>query len=218
MPIVKCSKIENNKFAKYKSTYEADLLFSPIANTDGAISYHQYSDVLFTTKFLDAYNYTNKNVVIENNICEFDSDGYLLLNHIFPISNIFTIVISVYFYNITKQSILFSNNNNFQISLNPIGYNNCVVLKLGNNVCFQKDVVKQNSWNNIVFRCDGQVIQSFINRNIKKQPIENFELINNVFSIGCNYNQNYFSKFLSGKIKQLSLYSVYKSDNFIINY
>ena len=97
MPIVKCSEIKNNKFAKYNSTYDADLLFSPIANTDGTISYHQYSDVLFTTKFLDAYNYTNENVVIENNVCTFDSDGYLVLNHNFSVSNIFTIVISVYF-------------------------------------------------------------------------------------------------------------------------
>lgn len=219
MSIINSNDRIQGRFKKHKSTFDANVLYEAIANVDGTLEYHQYSDVLFSVKFLNAYNYYNNNVVNTNNIYQFNGNSNIILNdYNLPISDNFTFSACVYFKNVIKQQILFSNNNDFQVILNPIGYNNCIVLKFGNNIHYQYNVIKLNSWNKIIFRCNGSCIQSFINHQIKKQPIENFEIANNVFSIGSNYNRNYSSKFLFGNIKQLSLYSIYKNDSFVINY
>jgi hypothetical protein len=68
MSIINSNDRIQGRFKKHKSTFDANVLYEAIANVDGTLEYHQYNDVLFSVKFLNAYNYYNNNVVNTNNI------------------------------------------------------------------------------------------------------------------------------------------------------
>lgn len=202
---------------KYKSTKDIDVLYNTTANTDGSLQYCIYKDLLFSLKFLHWYNYSSNNIIQNNNAYDFE-DSYIKLNHDIKLETDFTIVVVFFLKSLYKQQILLTNNNNFQLSINPIGYNNCIVFKLGNNIIYQENVLNENKWNNVVLRCNENNIQTYVNRNIKKQPIELTDISVGNYSIGCSSNNNYESKFFLGSIKQLSIYSNYKNDSFVIRY
>lgn len=212
MPIINYNKRHQQNKIKYYSTKDASVLSNTLNINGNLNDYQYYNDVLFSFKFLNAYDYTSNNFSEKIDCYKF-KQGYLKINDDIIINNSFTIVMIVYFYSIKKQQIILTNNNNFEISLNRIGYNNCIVLKFGNNIHFQKDVLFQNKWNIIVYRCNGDTIQSFINGNIKKQIIESFNISNNNFYFGGI--QNYNLRSFYGLIKNFDLYSTYKDDKFV---
>lgn len=221
MPIINYNKRHQSYPIKYNSTADAEILYQTVANADGSLDYHQYSDTLFSLHFLNGYNYNNINDVTKNNgYYQFNNNGIVLSNlYNQQITNNFTVLLTIYPLNLTKQQVLFSNSqDNFQVILNPICYNNCIVFKFGDNIHYQQNILKLNKWNNIIYRCDGNNIQSFINHWIKKQPIEKSSLNISELSIGLKYRTEYNSKFFYGYIKEFNLYSVYKNNNFVNRY
>jgi hypothetical protein len=105
MPIIDYNKRHQSYLIKYNSTADADILYQTVANADGSLDYHQYSDILFSFHFLSGYNYSNINDVIKNNdyYCFNDNNGIVLSNsYKQQITDNFTILLSIYPLNLTK--------------------------------------------------------------------------------------------------------------------